>query len=99
MPIMPRVVLGVLVIAAFAASSAALNAALAVEAGSPPGAGSAPSGKPAKGTRPKRIAVPLSAYDTRSTELPVAPIHPRQPPPPQSSWTGIYVGVGTGAGN
>jgi hypothetical protein len=93
---MRRVVLGSLVVAALAAS----NVAAAVEAGSVPGADngpSAPSGKQTKSTKPKRTAMPLSAYDTRSTELPTASIQPRQVP--QSSWTGTYVGVGAGVGN
>jgi hypothetical protein len=98
MPIMRRVVLGSLVVAALAASSAGLSGALAVEAGSPPGADNAPSSKQTRSTKPKRMAVPLSAYDTRSTELPAASIHPKQAPPPQSSWTGTYIGVGAGAG-
>jgi hypothetical protein len=99
MPIMRRVFLGSLVVAALAASSGALSGALAVEAGAPPGTDNALSGKPTRSTKPKRVAVPLSAYDTRSTELPAASIHSKQAPSPQSSWTGTYIGVGAGAGN
>jgi hypothetical protein len=92
---MRRAFLGSLVFAALAASSGAL----AVEAGAD-NAPSAPSSKHTGSTKPKRVAVPLSAaFDPRSTELPAASIHPRQPPPPQSSWTGVYVGVGAGVGN
>jgi hypothetical protein len=95
---MRRLFLGSLVFAALAASSTAF----AAEAGPAAGAGNAPSalsGKPARSTKPKRTAVPLSAaLDTRSTELPAASMHPRQPPPAQPSWSGTYVGVGAGAG-
>jgi hypothetical protein len=93
---MHRLFLGSLVVAAFAASSGAL----AVEAGSTPAADHAPSRKQVTSTKPKRVAVPLSAaFDPRSTVLPAASINPRPPPPPQSSWTGVYVGVGAGVGN
>jgi hypothetical protein len=94
-PAMRRAFLASLVVAALAAS----GGALAVEAGAD-NAPSAPPGKHTASTKPKRAAVPLSAaIDTPSTELPAASIHRRQPPPPQSSWTGVYVGVGAGVGN
>jgi hypothetical protein len=97
-PIMRRVFLGALVVATLAASSAASNGALAVEAGARPDAGNAPASKPARSAKPKRMAVPLSAYDIHSTELPAASIHSKPPSSPQSSWTGTYIGVGAGAG-
>jgi hypothetical protein len=89
--------LGSLIVAALTVSSAAF----AVEAGSDPAAGNAPpapSSKQIKSAKPKRTTVPLSAYDTRSTELPLTPIHPSQPPPTERPWTGIYIGAGAGAG-
>jgi hypothetical protein len=93
---MRHLLLGSMLFAALAASSSAF----AVEAGSVPGTDNAPPGKQVRTTKPKRTAVPLSAaLDAHSTELPDATIHQRQPASPlQSSWTGIYVGVGAGVG-
>ena len=97
---MRRVFLGSLVVAALATGSSAL----AIEAGSAPGAVSAaPPGKQAAHPKPKKRPTPLSAEAAReaarATELPAASIQPGQSPSaPRSSWTGTYVGVGVGGG-
>jgi hypothetical protein len=99
-PIMRRVFLRCLVFAALAAA----GSAFAIEAGSAPGADKAtpvPSSKQTASTKPKKKQpLPFSAAfeATRTTELPAASIHAREQPSTQSTWTGIYVGGGVGAG-
>jgi hypothetical protein len=94
---MRRVFLRSLVFAAFAAGSSAF----AIEAGSAAdNASSAPSSKHPASPKSKKRPVPLSAAfeATRTTELPTAPIQPRQSPSAKPTWSGTYIGVGAGVG-
>jgi hypothetical protein len=95
--IMRRVIWGSLVVAALASG----GNTFAIEAG--PAAGTAPAGKQAASPKPKKPPLPLSdaaARDAaRANELPAASGRTGQSPSSsQPSWTGTYVGVGTGTG-
>ncbi|THD72441.1 MAG: hypothetical protein E7813_04035 [Bradyrhizobium sp.] len=97
---MRRILLGSLVFAALTAG----GSAVAVEAGSAPGADKAtavPSTKHTATTKPRKRPMPLSAPigTTPTTQLPLGPAdHAAPPPSTEHSWTGVYVGGGGGIG-
>ena len=97
---MRRILLGGLIFAALAGR----GGAVAVEAGSAPGADKAtavPSTKHTATSRPRKRPMPLSTAieTTLTTQLPLGPAdHTAAPPSTEHSWTGVYVGGGGGIG-